>query len=83
MDWTEALKALGEGGSVYREDWPWQEYVDSRFSPIKGLPDPGYPYMDSNGGQFKLVKVTETATGQQEEPYEPSEEDRAATDWMD
>lgn len=81
LTWEQVLNEIAFGNRARRKFWPEAEYIESAMTLDRNA-DPGkYPYADRHGIRFRLVKRTETAPAAPPEVWEPSEEDKAASDW--
>lgn len=78
MNWQEAFQDLKDGHDVYRDEWDTNEYLSPEFASSKAyLADPeAWPYSDDQEIPFKLRSWPSG------DEYEPTDEDKAATDWQ-
>lgn len=79
MNWEQALKKLGAGHAVWRSGWGADTYLDPVFAIDGSAAAPeDYPYTDEQGNRFRIVKRDR---GNASEPYDPTDEDTASTEW--
>lgn len=77
-DWRNALEQLGAGNPVYREGgMADDQYVEPEFA-LRGAAPDLYPYKNGNGEPFRLALCNDR---ERVGLYEPTEADKAATNW--
>ena len=80
MNWEDALRELGDGSAVHREDWDADTYLDAAFGGPGESDESEWPFTDSRGNRFQVIEYDEgdKINGH---AYAFTDEDKAATDW--